>query len=81
MSSDATLRELKAGLEDSTTMAVPQPWSFRPMDAEAWSRRYHFSRLACKLLPGHYTFKGNHTCVSLLSLLRCCFVRQYSHKA
>ena len=35
MSSDATLRELKAGLEDNTTMAVPQPWSFRPMDAEA----------------------------------------------
>ena len=31
MSSDATLRELKAGLEDNTTMAVPQPWSFRPM--------------------------------------------------
>jgi len=35
MSSDATLRELKANLEDNTTMAVPQPWSFRPMDAEA----------------------------------------------
>jgi hypothetical protein len=35
MSSNATLRELKAGLEDSTTMAVTQPWSFRPMDAEA----------------------------------------------
>ena len=51
MSSDATLRELKAGLEDSTTMAVPQPWSFRPMDAEAWSRRYCVSRLACKLTP------------------------------
>ena len=51
MSSNATLRELKAGLEDSTTMAVAQPWSFRPMDAEAWSRRYRVSRLACKLIP------------------------------
>ena len=39
MSSNATLRELKAGLEDSTTMAVTQPWSFRPMDAEAWRCR------------------------------------------
>ena len=71
MSSDATLRELKAGLEDNTTMAVPQPWSFRPMDAEAWSRRYRVPRRACKLIPRSPHHQGEfHAC----RCCRCCDV-------